>query len=157
MKTIKIFHALSHARWIFFFWAIYLMIQALAHPARFVLANTGLAVFLMGLFLGFLGFSDIEKLSRREKREFAKPKSMKLNITLFLTMAGFTFLMGIYFMGIDFLRPGMPEAVVLELKMVGYHCFALGFGFLCYLKLVFDKYRLYLSLPEKDRGGVEEK
>ncbi|MDD8011885.1 MAG: hypothetical protein PHX05_00205, partial [Acidobacteriota bacterium] len=90
------------------------------------------------------------------KKEFAKPKSMITSTVLLLTMAGFTFLMGIYFMCIDLLRPGMPEAVVLELKMVGYHCFALGFGFLCYLKLVFDKYKLYLSRPEEDRGGDKE-
>lgn len=154
MKTIKAFHCLSHARWIFFVWAIYLMAQAFLHPVRYALANTGLAVFLMGLFLGFLGFSDIEKLSRREKREFANPRSMKVYDILLLSTAGFAFLMGLYFMNIGSLHPGMKESVVIELKTVGYHCFAFGFGFLCYLKLIFDKYKYFLSLPgeEKSRG-----
>jgi hypothetical protein len=65
MNPIKIFHALSHARWFFFAWALYLMVQAFRHPARYALANTGLAVFLMGLFLGFLGVSDITRISPR--------------------------------------------------------------------------------------------
>ena len=68
MKTIRIFHVLSHARWVFFVWSVYLMIQVFRDPNRYALANTGLAVFLMGLFLGFLGFSDIQRLSRRERK-----------------------------------------------------------------------------------------
>ncbi len=152
MKTIRVFHVLSHVRWVFFVWSVYLMVQAFRHPARYALANTGLAVFLMGLFLGFLGFSDIQRLSRRERREFADPKGMRITSVLLLSVAALTFLMGVYFMNIGLLRPGLKEAVVLELKTVGYHCFALGFGFLCYLKLVFDKYMHFLSRPGEGKG-----
>ncbi|HOW45071.1 MAG TPA: hypothetical protein PK919_07860 [Candidatus Aminicenantes bacterium] len=154
MKTIKIFHALSHVRWVFFAWALYLMVQAFRHPARYALANTGLAVFLMGLFLGFLGFSDITRVSRRERKEFADPRGMRISTILVLSVAGFTFLMGVYFMNIGVLRPGLKEAILVELKTVGYHCFALGFGFLCYLKLIFDKYMHYLSRPDRERDAA---
>ena len=154
MKTIRIFHALSHVRWVFFVWSIYLMVQAFRHPARYALANTGLAVFLMGLYLGFLGFSDIQRLSRRECREFADPRGMRITSVLLLSVAAFTFLMGVYFMNIGLLRPGLKEAVTLELKTVGYHCFALGFGFLCYLKLVYDKYTHFLSRQEGGKAAA---
>lgn len=153
MKTIRVFHVLSHVRWVFFAWALYLMVQAFRYPARYALANTGLAVFLMGLFLGFLGFSDITRISRRERKEFADPKGMKISTILLLSVAGFTFLMGLYFMNIGALRPGLKEAVLLELKTVGYHCFALGFGFLCYLKLIYDKYMHCLSRPDGGKVG----
>jgi len=151
MNTIRAFHYLSHCRWIFFVWALYLMAQAFLDPRQYALSNTGLAVFLMGLFLGFLGFGDIEKLSRKEKREFANPKGIRISSIVMLTAAGFTFIMGVYFMNIHLLRPAMKEAVAIELKTVGYHCFALGFGFLCYLKFLFDKYKYYQSLPEEER------
>ena len=32
MKTIRIFHVLSHARWVFFVWSVYLMIQVFRDP-----------------------------------------------------------------------------------------------------------------------------
>lgn len=153
MKTIRIFHVLSYARWIFFVWSVTLMVQAFRDPARYALANTGLAVFLMGLFLGFLGFSDIQRLSRRERKEFADPRAMRISTVLLLSMAGFTFLMGVYFMNIGQLRPGLKEAVASEFKTVGYHCFALGFGFLCYLKLVYDKYMHFLSQSDGEKGA----
>jgi hypothetical protein len=152
MNVIKIFHRLSQARWIFFLWALYLMVQAFLNSGRYALANTGLAVFLMGLFLGFLGFGDIERLSRREKKEFADPGNMRIYSAVMLGAAGFTFIMGLFFMNIHWLRPGLKETVEIELKTVGYHCFAFGFGFLCYLKMLFDKYKYYLSLPETDRA-----
>jgi hypothetical protein len=77
---------------------------------------------------------------------------MRVSAVLLLSVAGFTFLMGVYFMNIGSLRPGLKEAVVLELKTVGYHGFALGFGFLCYLKLVFDKYMHYRSRSDEGKG-----
>lgn len=153
MKTIRIFHVLSHARWVFFVWSVYLMIQVFRDPARYALANTGLAVFLMGLFLGFLGFSDIQRLSRRERKEFANPKGMRITIALLLSAAGFTFFMGVYLMNVDLLRPGLKETVLVEMKTVGYHCFALGFGFLCYLKLISDKYMHYLSSSGREKDA----
>jgi hypothetical protein len=152
MNVIKIFHYLSHARWIFFLWSLLLMVQAFLNPGHYALANTGLAVFLMGLFLGFLGFGDIERLSRREKKEFADQKNMKVYSAVLLGAAGFSFIMGLFFMNIHWLRPGLKESIEIELKTVGYHCFAFGFGFLCYLKMLFDKYKYYLSLPEDQRA-----
>lgn len=148
MKIINIFHYLSHARWIFLIWALFLMVQAFYHPNLYALSNTGLAIFLAGLFLGFLGFSDIEKLSKKEKKDFANPKSIKISSIILLVVAGYVFIMGIYFMNIKLIKPLIKENIAIELKTVGYHCFALGFGFLCYLKLIFDKYKYYKSLPE---------
>jgi|WetSurMetagenome_2_1015567.scaffolds.fasta_scaffold144654_2 hypothetical protein len=148
MKILNIFHYLSYARWIFFIWSMFLVVQAFLHPSLYALSNTGLAVFLMGLFLGFWGFSDIEKLSKRDKKNFAEPKSIKINSIVCLVSAGYCFIMGIYFMNIKLIRPAMEENIAIELQTVGYHCFALGFGILCYLKMLFDKYKYYKSLPE---------
>ncbi|MCX6564917.1 MAG: hypothetical protein NTW38_00585 [Candidatus Aminicenantes bacterium] len=160
MKIINIFHYLSHARWIFFIWAMFLIFTEYFNPSPHFLSNVGLAIFLMGLFLGFWGFSDIEKLSKREKKEFANPKGMKgiRIIRIFiLIVAGYVFIQGIYFMNIKSIHPSIKENIAVEFKTVGYHCFALGFGFLCYLKLMFDKYKYYKSLPEdKQTCGSKE-
>jgi archaellum biogenesis protein FlaJ (TadC family) len=153
MKAIKIFHYLSYCAWIFLAWGIILMVQAFLHPQRYALANTGLAVFLMGLFLGFLGFGDIEKLSEKEKKKFANPRTMKITSVLMLSLSAYIFIMGIYFMNIKWLQPAIKETFEIEFRTIGYHCFALGFGFLCYLKLLFDKYKYYLSLSEGPRSA----
>lgn len=148
MKIINIFHYLSHARWIFLIWALFLMVAEYFHPSSHFLSNIGLSIFLAGLFLGFEGFSDIEKLSKKEKKDFANPKSIKISSIIFLVVAGYVFIQGIYFMNIKLIQPEIKENMAIEIKTVGYHCFALGFGFLCYLKLIFDKYKYYKSLPE---------
>lgn len=154
MKIINIFHYISHARWIFLIWAVYLMVQIFIHPYLYALSNTGLAIFLVGLFLGFWGFSDIEKLSKKTKKDFANPKSIKISSIIILVLAGYSFMMGIYFMNIKFMRPAINENVAIELKTVGYHCLALGFGFLCYMKMLFDKYKYYQSLPEDKKPAA---
>jgi hypothetical protein len=151
MKIIDIFHYISHVKWIFFFWALFLLIRIFIHPGAYVLSDTGLVVFLMGLFLGFFGFNDIEKLSKNERKSFAKAESMKITSILLLAAAGYVFIQGIYFMNIKLVQPAMKEHIAIEFKTIGYHCFALGFGFLCYIKLLFDKYKYYLSLPEDKR------
>jgi len=151
MKIINIFHYLSHARWIFFVWAMFLMVQAFLHPGLYALSNTGLCIFLVGLFLGFTGFGDIEKLSKKEIRDFANPKSVKISAIFLLVVAGYIFIQGIYFINIKSIKPAMQEDVAVELKNVGFNCLALGFGFLCYLKLIFDKYKYYQSLHEGKR------
>jgi hypothetical protein len=148
MKIINIFHYISHARWIFLIWMLFLLVQIFINPIHYALSNTGLVVFLAGLFLGFLGFSDIEKLSKKDKKDFSNPKTIKIGSIFILFWAGFIFISGIYFMNIRLIKPGIKENMATEIKTVGYHCFALGFGFLCYLKLMFDKYKYYQSLPE---------
>lgn len=154
MKELKLFHVLSHAKWIFLAWTVFLIVQAVLAPGSYALHNTGLAVFLAGLFLGFDGFSDIEKLSKRDIKNFANPKSVKISVILLLIVAGYTLLMGIYMMNITRFKPGIKENFAIELKTVGYHCLALVFGFLCYLKLVFDKYKYYKSVyHEKNQAG----
>lgn len=151
MKIISIFHYLSHARWIFLIWSMFLMVSEYFHPSSHFLSNVGLAIFLAGLFLGFWGFSDIEKLSKKDKKDFSNPKTIKIGSIFILFWAGFIFISGIYFMNIRLVKPGIKENIAMELKTVGYHCFALGFGFLCYLKLMFDKYKYYQSLPENKK------
>ncbi len=152
MKILDIFHYLSYAKWIFLVWAMFLMAQVFLHPGLYALSNTGLCVFLVGLFLGFMGFGDIEKLSKKDKKDFANPKSIKISAIVLLVVAGYIFVQGIYFMNIKSIRPAIKEDVAAELKNVGYNCFALGFGFLCYLKLIFEKYKYYQSLHEDKRA-----
>ena len=158
MKELKLFHLLSHAKWIFLVWIMFLIVQAVLDPGSHALHNTGLAVFLAGLFLGFDGFSDIEKLSKRDIKNFSNLKSVKITLILLLIVAGYTLLVGIYMMNITRFKPGIKENIAIELKTVGYHCLALVFGFLCYLKLVFDKYRYYKSVyqEKKQVGPVQE-
>ncbi len=122
------------------------MVQAFLRPDVYALSNTGLSIFLVGLFLGFTGFGDTEKLSKKEKRDFANPKSVKFSAIILLVVAGYIFIQGIYFINIKSINPGLKEDFAVELKNIGFNCLALGFGFLCYLKLIFDKYKYYRSL-----------
>jgi len=60
MRILSIFHYLSYARWIFLVWAMFLLVQVFLHPSLYALSNTGLCIFLVGLFLGFMGFGDVD-------------------------------------------------------------------------------------------------
>jgi len=148
MKIINFFHYLSHARWIFFIWSMFLVFSEYLHPSPHFLSNVGLAVFLMGLFLGFWGFIDIEKLSKTEKKEFSNPKSVIITSIICIVSAMFCFIVGIIFMNIKLIQPLIKENMAIEFKTTGYHCFALGFGIFCFLKMRFDKYKYFKSLPE---------
>ena len=156
MKIINIFHYLSHAKWIFFIWAMFLIVSEYFHPTSHFLSNVGLSIFLMGLFLGFWGFSDIEKLSKKEKKNFANSKSIIISSILLLIVAGYVFIQGIYFMNIKLIRPTIKENLAVEFKTIGYHCLAFGFGFLCYLKILFDTECRQSPGHEKEPGTLRE-
>ena len=119
-------------------------------PSKETISITGNILLLLGVFMGFEGLSDVEKMSEREKKKISNPKHVKqLALTFFIAFIG-SVAISLYFYFSKYIYKDMKPEYISDIKRIGNDCLVMGFGFLCLLKLLYDKESYVKSINRKD-------
>ncbi len=108
-------------------------------PSKETISITGNILLLLGIFMGFEGLSDVEKMSEREKKKLSNPRHVKqLALAFFIAFIG-SVAISLFFYFINYIYKDMNPEYIIDIKRIGTDCLVMGFGFLCLLKLLYDK------------------
>lgn len=114
-----------------------------------LISTTGNILILLGVFMGFEGLSDVARMSVREKKKLSNPKHVKqLALTFFLAFIG-SVAISLFFFFNKYIYKDMNAEYLSDITRLGSDCLVMGFGFLCLLKLLYDKESYVKSLNSK--------
>lgn len=150
MVSNKTLHYLSHLKWLFFIWMMALTVYAYTMPKdKELISTTGNILILLGVFMGFESLSDVERMSVREKKKLSNPKHVKqLALTFFIAFIG-SVVISLFFFFNKYIYKDMNPEYLSDITRLGSDCLVMGFGFLCLLKLLYDKESYVKSLNSK--------
>ncbi|RPH31438.1 MAG: hypothetical protein EHM93_13555 [Bacteroidales bacterium] len=150
MISNKTLHYLSYLKFVFFIWMMALTVYAyIIPPNKELIPITGNIMLLLGVFMGFEGLSDVERLSEREKKKLSNPKHVKrLSVILFIAFIG-SIVLSLYFFFLKYIFKDINPDYLSDFKRLGSDCLVMGLGFLCLLKLLYDQEKYVKSLESK--------
>lgn len=118
-------------------------------PNKELISITGNILLLLGVFMGFEGLSDVERMSDREKKRISNPKHVKILAYFFLIAFIYSSAMGLFFYFIKYIHKDLNPEYISDIYRLGSDCLVMGFGFLCLLELLYDKESYVKSLNSK--------
>ncbi len=139
----KYFHYISHLRWVFYIWGMYLIFSQGYYQSEDSLSEIGLGIYMMGISLAVGSLSNTGKLSEREKKFFANPKKIKRYTFSILFGAGSSFLVGLFFILLETINPNLEALRAEQYANLGYGCWAMALGIVFELKQTYDKKLIY--------------
>ncbi len=150
MISNKTLHNLSHLKWLFLIWMIALTVYAyLIPPNKDLISITGNILLLLGVFMGFEGLSDVERMSEKEKKKISNPKHIRQLAFFFFIAFIYSLAMSLFFYLIKYIYSGINPEYISDINRLGSDCLVMGFGFLCLLKLLYDKESYVKSINRK--------
>lgn len=150
MISNKTLHHLSHLKYVFFIWMVALTIYAYFMPKdKELISTTGNILLLMGVFMGFESLSDIEKMGEKEKKKLSDPKNVKILARIFFIAFIGSTILSLYFYFTKLIFKTMNPEYLQDFFRLGNDCLVMGLGFLCLLKLLYDKENYVKSLNSK--------
>jgi len=99
--------------------------------------------------MGFEGLSDVEKMSEKEKKKILNPKHVKRMAYIFLIAFIYSVAMSIFFYSIKYILKDINPEYIQDFTRLGSDCLVMGLGFLCLLKLLYDKESYVKSINNK--------
>jgi len=134
MNMNKVFHMLSHLRWLFFVWLLLYLPYNFIYHAENVVQITGTGLFIAGIMMGFVSLSDVTKISQKQKKELSNPKYTKAVFIYYFGSIIFLALISLLFLTLRFIFPTADKSLIEEFSSLGYDTLVLLLGVLCLLK-----------------------
>jgi len=146
MKIIKVLHFLSHLKWLFGVWMIFLIFFIFINQPDNMIQLTGTAIFISGIMMGFASLSDTTKISAKEKKDLSNQKVSKRLLIFFLVIILLVGLISILFLFLRFIKPETDKSLLNDFTKLGYDGLVMMLGLLCLMKQLADKVKYVQSL-----------
>jgi hypothetical protein len=108
----------------------YIFISKPGNPIPIV----GTVVFISGIMMGFTSLSDTATLTKKEKKDLANPKAVKIQYISLFTAATIVVFVSTLFLSVKFIFPEASKSFIKDFSKLGYDCLVLLLGILCLIK-----------------------
>ena len=134
MNMIRVLHYLSHLRWLFMGWIVALLLYIFFFKPENGVQLTGTVLVISGLMMGFTSLSDVERISKKERKDLSNPKAIKIQyISLFCAVI-VVLVISVVFLSLRFIYPSADKSFIIDFTKLGYDCLVMILGILCLVK-----------------------
>jgi hypothetical protein len=147
----KYFQYISYSRWVFYLWGMYLVFSEAIYQNENSLSKIGFGIYLMGISLAVGSLSNSEKFSKKDKKVFDSPRKMRMLSRWFLSGIIVFFVMGAFFISIQYINPTLAEIRANNYSNLGFGCFALALGMIFELKQLYNKKMIFQQIKKQKK------
>ncbi len=140
----KYFHYISYLKWLFFVIGVYLTFtNSIMRPDDY-LSGIGLGITLIGIGYAVGSLSDIEIISKKEKRIISDPKRFKKETISLFVMTCISFITSMFFFSVTLIiNKSLAKEVANGYTNLGYGTLAFSLGIFLELKQLYEKRLIY--------------
>ncbi len=146
--TPKYFHYISHLKWLFFIIGVYFASSASITRAENYLSGIGLGITLIGIGFAIGSLSDIEKLTKKEKKIVSNPKRFKKETKSLFAGTCLGLLASVFFFSIPFINQSLSKDITEGYANLGYGTVAFALGMFLELKQLYEKRLIFKKQNE---------
>ncbi|MFK5891233.1 MAG: hypothetical protein QM486_10950 [Flavobacteriaceae bacterium] len=144
----KYFHYISHLKWLFFVIGVYFVSTESIIRDENYLSGIGLGITLIGIGFAIGSLSDIEKLTKKEKKIVSNPKRFKKETKSLFVGTCLGLLASVFFFLIPFINLSLYIDTTEGYTNLGYGTVAFALGMFLELKQLYEKRLIFKKQNE---------